>query len=283
MAGATLLTVTGTQVVGTEVAARRTTDTGFSRPFSGTPWFEYLAPTQATRPDQINQPIGLEKADEIARKLRLKRKHVLTVDQFELFITGGGAPGSGNADDAALADRSVQIFTNTVDRPLRYLDERGDPVETVLASYGLFVNDEGWLMSLANLDAPTRIANVLLEPGGYINTWFPPNGATRSLIQLYTSGYTLEALFGNWAQQRSGIPQLVTNRKGAVRTEVGMSMAPALWLTNFALLYTLRPEIAAKMPAYWTPIPSPVADAILASPTGQVLYREYAHYFPSTS
>ena len=54
-----------------------------------------------------------------------------------------------------------------------------------------------------------------------------------------------------------------------------MSMAPALWLTNFALIYTLNPALAADMPAYWSPIPATVADAILASPTGQVPYSEF--------
>ncbi|WP_291993990.1 hypothetical protein [Candidatus Accumulibacter sp. ACC003] len=207
----------------------------------------------------------------------LKKKNVLTEEQYLLFISGGGV--DGNADDAKLADQSVRIFTNTTGRPLVYLDQCGDPVESVLASYGLFVNEQGWLMSLANRDAPTRIANVLLAPGGYINTWFMANCATSSLVQLYRSAYTVEAIYGNKAQERSGVPQLVTNTKGGVRTQVGMSMAPALWLTNFALLYTLKPEIAASMPAYWAPIPATVADAILKSATGQVPYSLVASAF----
>jgi hypothetical protein len=53
-------------------------------------------------------------------------------------------------------------------------------------------------------------------------------------------------------------------------------MVPSIWLVNFALLYVLNPALAAEMPAYWAPIPANVADAIFASPTGQVPYREYA-------
>ncbi|MFY9915969.1 MAG: hypothetical protein WAK18_14970 [Nocardioidaceae bacterium] len=226
---------------------------------------------------QINQPIGQRRADRIARKIGLKKNKTLTEKQYLLFISGGGV--GGDADNAKLADQSVRIFTNTWGRPLVYRDEQGQLVSSVLASYGLFVNEEGWLMSLANLDAPTRIANILLVPGGYVNTWFLHNGAKRSLLQLYRSAYTVEAYYGNQAQQQSGIPQLVANTKDGVHTWVGMSMAPSLWLTNFALLYTLNPKIAASMPARWAPIPTTVADAILASPTGQVPYREYAHLF----
>jgi hypothetical protein len=55
-----------------------------------------------------------------------------------------------------------------------------------------------------------------------------------------------------------------------------------LWLTNFALLYTLKPKIAAQMPAYWTPIPETVADAILNSQTGLVQYSDFQSAFPSS-
>ena len=33
-------------------------------------------------------------------------------------------------------------------------------------------------------------------------------------------------------------------------------MAPSIWIINFALIYTLNPSLAAKMPVRWTPIPS---------------------------
>ncbi len=57
-----------------------------------------------------------------------------------------------------------------------------------------------------------------------------------------------------------------------------MSMAPSIWFVNFLLLYLLNPAVAAAMPAKWAPIPSTVADAILASPNGQVPYSTYESY-----
>ena len=97
---------------------------------------------------------------------------------------------------------------------------------------------------------------------------------------LYRSAYTSEAAYGNKAQKQSGVAQLAPNQKGARSSIVGMSMAPSLWIVNFALIYTLNPSLAAKMPARWTPIPAKVALAIAESPTGQVPFSEYASSFP---
>jgi hypothetical protein len=261
-------------------AAFASPDTGFSVPFSGPARYEPLAPTQATSPSVVNQQLGQQRADAIAQAIGLDKDHVLTEAQFRLFITGGG--NQGNKAAAALADRCVQIFTNTIGNPLRS-NVNGVLTETVLGSYGLFVDTDGRLMSLANRIAPTRIANRLLVPkGGYITRWFLANDAEQALIQLYRSAYLEEAIYGDQAQQTSGPWQLVNNTKQGVSTTVGMSMAPSLWLTNFALLYTLNPSIAAQMPAYWTPIPAPVASAIRATRTGWVQYADYASYFPAS-
>ena len=67
-----------------------------------------------------------------------------------------------------------------------------------------------------------------------------------------------------------------------VTTEVGMSMVPPIWLVNFALLYILKPSVAAQMPAYWTPIPANVAAAIQTDPHGQVSWTTYASEFPKS-
>jgi hypothetical protein len=97
---------------------------------------------------------------------------------------------------------------------------------------------------------------------------------------LYRSAYSSEILYGNASQQQSGVAQLVPNQKGATSSTVGMSMAPSIWIVNFAAVYTLKPSLAAKMPARWTPIPPNVAQAIAASPTGQVPFSEYESSFP---
>ncbi|MFC9790130.1 hypothetical protein [Rhodococcus sp. NPDC127528] len=275
LVGACLLALATTQTASGEPAADAV-DTGFAIPFAGAPGYERLAPTQMTDPGQLNQPLGQQAADEIAGQVGLSRADALSEQQYRDLVTGGGVGGSREA--AEVIDACARILTNTNGRPL-YSNVDGHPTSSVLASYGLYVNTGGLLESPANADAPTRQVNSLIAPGGFVGTWMRNNGATRSLIALYQSAYTVQAVYGFASQQMSGAAQLVTNTKAGVSSEVGMSMAPPLWIVNFALLYILKPSLAAAMPAHWAPIPSVVADAVRSSPTGQVPFGDYASYF----
>lgn len=247
--------------------------TGFTEPYVGTLRYLPYVPTQATSQSQVNRPLGKKAAARVAKGLGLKRAHVFTSKQYRLFISGRGR--GGQKAPAKLVDESVRILTNTKGRPL-YSNVDGVRTATVLASYGLMVNADGLLESPANSSAPTRQVNSVIEPGGYMGQWCRRNGAAKSLRMLYRSAFTSEAVFGNKAQEQSGVAQLVPNVKSTGSTTVGMSMVPSIWVVNFALIYLLNPDLAAKMPAYWTPIPPQVASAISASPTGQVPYSQYA-------
>jgi hypothetical protein len=261
-------------VVGSQVAASAspTPDTGFSPPFSGVPAAEHIAPTEIANVGQVNEALGQEKADKIARELGLKKDLTFTRRQYLEFISGQGK--GGEKTPAELVDASVKILTNTVDHPL-YSNVNGHVTKSVLASYGVFVTPSGVLESPANDDAATRKVNAVIAPGGYMNSWCLQNGCIKSLQQLYLSPYTPEAVYGNQAQMQSEKAELVTNTKGSTSAVVGMSMAPALWIVNFELIYTLNPELAANMPARWAPLPATVAQAIAANPDGQVPYADY--------
>ncbi|WP_173923032.1 hypothetical protein [Agromyces sp. Marseille-P2726] len=252
-------------------------DTGFVQPYAGTPEYEKWAPKQAPSTPLINRPLGQAQADQIARKLGLDKSRVFTEEQYLLFISGGGI--GGEPEWAKLVDESVRIFTNTNGRPL-ISNVDGTPTPTVLASYGLFVNPDGILMSLANDAAPTKQVNPVLVPVvGYLARWCRHNGCEDSLKMLYEdSAYPSELVFGNEAQQLGAPVQLVPNDKRGRQTTVGMSMAPSIWIVNFVLLYVLRPEVAARMPAWWTPIPDDVVQALEAS-GGQVPYGDFASSF----
>ena len=254
--------------------AGASTETGFTSPFSGTPQYEHLAPTEVTNSSQLNQPIGPQVAHQIATDLGLRLVDAFSPEQYQEFTSGGGK--DGDPTQAQLVDDSVAILTNTVGRPL-YSDVDGTSTPSVLASYGLFVNPSGLLESVANSDAATRRVNEVIAPGGYMGQWMKANGATRTLAALYASPYPRETAYGFISQTISGAAQLVTNTKGGVTSEVGMSMAPALWVVNFILIYLLNPSLAAYMPAHWAPIPANVANAILPpNASGQVPYSEYA-------
>ncbi|ATI31652.1 hypothetical protein NOU13_02510 [Rhodococcus erythropolis] len=271
LVGVCVLSFATTQMAGAQPVAENV-DTGFVIPFAGAPVYESVAPTQMTTPDQLNQPLGQQTAEEIAAQIGLEPADALTEEQYRDLMTGGGI--GGNLEDAEVIDECARILTNTNGRPLY-----SGTTPSVLASYGLYVNPDGLLESPANADAPTRQVNTLIAPGGFVGTWLRNNGATHTLIALYQSAYTVQAVYGFAAQQISGEAQLVTNTKGDVSSEVGMSMAPPLWIVNFALLYILKPSLAAAMPAHWAPIPPAVADAVKASPTGQIAFSDYASYF----
>jgi hypothetical protein len=192
-------------------------------------------------------------------------------------VTGGGQGGA--EANAQLVNQSVAILTNTVGRPL-VVNIDGRPTPTVLASYGLFVNQDGKLESPAYATAPTRLINALLVPHGYLNTWCEENHAKAALRSLYRSAYTVEVVYGNQSQAIAGDAQLVPNDLGGVDTTVGMSMAPSIWLVNFALIYTLNPRLAADMPARWAPIAPAVVSALTDHQNaGQVDYSDYESYF----
>src|SRR5262245_16015735 len=239
----TVVLVAVIDVAGGGVAAaqpKRRVDTGFIQPYAGSPKYEYLAPTQIEDSHQLHRPIGQREADRIARSIGLHKAHVFTEEQYIEFITGKGV--GGDPDQAKVIDASVRILTNTVGRPL-YSNVNGQLTPTVLASYGLFVNEDGMLESPANDDAPTRKVNQALAPGGYMNTWCLNNGATRTLEMLYRSAYPVEGLSLNPSQRDAEPHELVPNGEGGVDSWVGMPMAPSIWLVNFALLYILNPSV----------------------------------------
>jgi hypothetical protein len=250
---------------------------GFTQPFAGTPKYERYAPAEVNNARQVNRPLGRKAADRIARELGLDKRQVFTAKQYRLFASGRGI--GGKQAPAKLARQSIRILTNTTGTP-DYVRINGKLTPVVLGSYGLTVNRAGMLESPANSDAATRQINTVITPGGYFPTWCRHNGAQASLRMLYRSAYTSEVVYGFRAQQQSGAAQLAPNQKGLASSIVGMSMAPPLWIVNLVLMYTLNPQMAAKMPARWAPIPANVALAIAASPTGQVSFSKYKSSFP---
>ena len=114
----------------------------------------------------------------------LSPKDALSEKQYRQLLSGGGIGGSRDA--AKIIDACLIILTNTKGRPMF-----GD---SVVGSYGLYVNKQGMLQSPANASAPTRQVNALIAPGGYVGNWLRANGATHTLLALYRSAYTLSLI-----------------------------------------------------------------------------------------
>jgi hypothetical protein len=251
---------------------------GFEGGAAGVSRFAQYAPTRVASPEQLNQPVGQEKADELAKALGLDKSQCFTEQQYLTFISGKGANGSGDPASAELVDASIAILTNSTAHPLTR-SINGAPTRIVLGSYGLMVDTAGMLESPANAASPVRQVNTVIVPGGYLSTWCKANGATASLEMLYRSAYTPQFPHAFLAQHERGAAELAFYRDGLTSAVTGMPMVPSIWEVNFLLIYLLSPTHAAKMPAYWAPIHADVVAALVKSSTGQVPYSEYASYF----
>jgi hypothetical protein len=279
------VTVTGGRAGGATISIPEARN-GFVGAAAGAQRFAQYAPTQVASPDQLNQPIGQAKADEIAKALGLDKSKCFTEEQYLAFISGNGANGSGDPQQAALVDESVNLLTNSTVNPLNRTIN-GTPTQIYLGSYGLAVSKDGvWLDSLANEAEPTRRVNEVIAPRGYMDTWAKANGATASLDMLRKSAYTIQLPYGIVAQQVNGSAQLAVYRDGFSSAVVGLSMTPPLWEVNFCLIYMLNPRLAANMPAQWNQIPAEVVTAFLMRSElglelGRVRFSDYASYFPA--
>ena len=251
-----------------------------TQPYLGLYRFVPFAPKKARNPNQINTRLGIKRAHLIAYKLGLNRRDSLSNSNYIKLISGKGIGGS--MSDAKLIDESVKILTNIKANPI-VVDIDGVKTPTVLGSYGLFVNKDGFLMSCANTESPARQVNEVIMPKGYLDVWCKNNNAISSLKALYRTVFLIEAIYGYKAQLDASVAQLVVVNCPNSQQPLyfGMSMCPAIWIVNFYLLYILNPSLAALMPGWWEPIPQPVVDILLQNTTGTVKYSEVKQYFTS--
>lgn len=291
------LVVTGVASGAAPATAAPGSSTGFQSPFTGPTQYLKYAATQAKVSVNVNAALGQKRADSLAQTLGFKKKRALSAMQYTNFVSGfgvgGGTPASAAAAQVIVDCLVYQTDTNANPKPK---SADGSITYPHLGSYGLAVNENGALESVANSTNPCRQVNIVLEPVamcpppagtnplnlpcGYMSTWMKANGASDTLAALYASAYTAEVTDASKSQQVSGVAQLVTNTKsGGVTSMVGMPLAPSVWLANFLILYALNPVLAAEMPAYWAPIPSNVATAIANSATGQVPFADFASAF----
>lgn len=108
--------------------------------------WERLAPSKARRFGQINEPLGMERAAQLARSLGIDESMILTKEQYRCLI---GTPP--RTQDQETFVRCIQQLTNS----------KGNAA-IPLSSYGLYVNEEGDIRSVCAPDAPCLDVNALL-------------------------------------------------------------------------------------------------------------------------
>ena len=295
----------------TAMAAPTPLDTGFNPTNAGVVQYLPFAPTRAGSPAQVNDPLGRREADRLAAVFGFDEAKALSHEQFAAFLSGQGVPEGYTEAEARKAAQltrlSVMYLTNTSGNTYsRVID--GKKVTVNLGSYGLIVDGQGMLRVPANCPdttspdfsqcSPVRQINWVLAPQavcadaaaaaevpagvpcGYMGAWLRHNKARDTLRALYGSAYSREAPYASQSQGAAGVAQLIYNEKANGRkATVGVPVAPAMWVTNFMLVYTLSPKAAAKMPAYWAAIPKDVVTALEDAPNGQVPFGEYMRRF----
>ena len=275
--------------------------TGFNSTNAGPVKYQRYAPTEASRAAQVNAPLTQNEADRLARIFGFAKDKAFTKKQYAAYLAGKGKPAGftqAEANKAAeLTRKSVTYLTNTTGNTYtRIID--GATVTVNVGSYGLIVNQDGLLESPANSTSPVRQINWVLAPDaicdypdlakepppgvpcGYMGAWMRSNNARDTLKELYASAYVQEAPYASKSQEAAGISQLiyVVRADGSAAT-VGVPVAPAMWITNYLLVYALNPEAARYFPAYWAAIPEDVVSAIEGSDNGQVPYSDFMDLF----
>ena len=285
--------------------------TGFNPTNAGPVKYQRYAPTEANRATQVNAPLTQKEADRLARIFGFDKDKAFSKKQYAAYLAGKGKPAGYTQAEAAKAAQltrlAVGYLTNTTGNTYTRIIN-GEKVTVNLGSYGLIVSEDGMLKVPANCPdpsspdfsdcSPVRQINWVLAPDaicdypdlakeppagvpcGYMGAWMRSNKARDTLKELYTSAYVQEAPYASKSQEAAGIPQLiyVVRADGSAAT-VGVPVAPAMWITNYLLVYALSPETARMMPAYWAAIPEEVASALGDSANGQVPYADYIDYF----
>ena len=119
------------------------------------PKWERLAPSIARRPDQINEPLGLDRANWLAGQLNMDKSMILTDEEYESTI------GIPPRDD----DRKI-IFAC-----INNLSNSNGNTNIPLSSYGLAITNadqssdppSGDVQSLCAPEAPCLVFNALFD------------------------------------------------------------------------------------------------------------------------
>jgi hypothetical protein len=106
--------------------------------------WQALAPPVYQHPDQINEPLGDEKADRLAQALGIEQDMILTDSEYQCVM---GVPPR----DPAQEDLYVCFIDFTA--------SKGNGIVVPFSSYGLNLNEQGKVLSLCAPHAPCLEAN----------------------------------------------------------------------------------------------------------------------------
>jgi len=125
-----------------------------------------LAPRKVTRTEQINEPLGRKRADQLAHLLRMDEGMILTRREYRCVIRPGDP-------DRETIFRCIYNLTNS-----------NGNAAIPLSSYGLNVTEQGLVRSICAPCAPCLLFNDLF--GGRLAEIFAECGALEKLLRVET-------------------------------------------------------------------------------------------------
>src|SRR5207249_5242228 len=123
-----------------------------------------LAPRKVTRPEQINEPLGRKRADQLAHLLGMDEGMILTPTEYECTI----APGDPDRE--------------TIFRCIYNLTNSNGNAAIPLSSYGLNVTEEGDVRSICAPCSPCLEFNALF--GGPLEAIFAECGCLEKFLRV---------------------------------------------------------------------------------------------------
>jgi hypothetical protein len=154
--------------------------------------FVRLAPHRARRGKQINKPLGVERAAQLAQALGIDDSMILSEKQYRCLV---GKPGNRT---------SVQ---QTFFRCIRQLTNSKGNAAIPLSSYGLYINNEGDVRSVCAPDAPCLDVNALLV--GPFEQLALQCGFLEKFLRLLNQTPLLRLIPGGFACQDSHKPACI--------------------------------------------------------------------------
>jgi len=154
--------------------------------------FVRLAPRRARRPEQINEPLGMKRAAQLARALGIDESMILTEEQYRCLI---GTPQERTPDQ--------QTFFQCI----RNLTNSKGNAAIPLSSYGLYVDEQGDVRSVCAPDAPCLAVNELLA--GPFEQIAIQCGFLEKFLRLISQTPLLRLIPGGFACQKSHEPACI--------------------------------------------------------------------------
>ncbi len=152
------------------------------------PRWAHLAPRKVTRPEQINEPLGRRRADQLAHVLGIDESMIFTDAQYHCVI---GTPPRD--PDREIIFRCIYNLTNS-----------NGNAAIPLSSYGLNITDQGDVRSICAPCAPCLEFNMLF--GGRLEEIFAECGCLDKFLRVLAETQLPQFIEDGQLCQSSGEP-----------------------------------------------------------------------------